>query len=147
MTQKRLQTPSDEENLLLEATGVDLGAQNQFWNAVSAWVAQALRGSRSPGGSRRSKFTVLNLLCLGRAAQVGRAGSSWVAQAWNPVYAFQKSKIGLQSCLCVLGAMKLVHELCLAFYTLHKYLLNQISFQIKLQTHITNVFVIFTLAF
>jgi len=60
MTQKRLQTPSDEENLLLEATGVDLGAQNQFWNAVSAWVAQAQFGSRSPGGSRRSKSTVLN---------------------------------------------------------------------------------------
>jgi len=60
MTQYVCKPQVIEENLLLEATGVNLGAQKQFWNAVSAWVAQAQFGSRSPGGSRRLK--------LGRAA-------------------------------------------------------------------------------
>ena len=80
MTQKRLQTPSDWRKPALKATGVDLGTQKQFWNAVSAWVAQAQFGSRSPGGSLRCKPTVLDQLCLGRAAQVGRSASTWVAQ-------------------------------------------------------------------
>ena len=58
----------------------NLGAQINFQSSVSVWVAQALFGSRSPGGSRTYKPTMLNCLCVGRATQVGRSASTWVAQ-------------------------------------------------------------------
>ena len=57
-----------------------LGAQTKFRNPVSAWVAQPLRGSLGPGGSRPLQTYTAELTCVGRSAQVGRSASAWVAR-------------------------------------------------------------------
>ena len=122
MTQYVCKPQVIEENLLLEATGVNLSDQRQFWSAVSAWVALLLRGSRCS--------------CVGRAAQVGRAGANppcktsyvwvaqprWVAQAQvgsrSPetlATPFQNLKSAFNLANTFWEQMKLVHELCLAF--------------------------------
>ena len=86
----------------------NLGAQTEFQNSVSAWVAQALHGSLGPGGLLSPKPTLLDCVCVGRAAQVGRSPSTWVAQPQNSVHALQNSEIGPPLCKHDLGAMKLV---------------------------------------
>ena len=86
----------------------NLGAQIKFQNSVSAWVARALRGSLGPGGSLSPKPTLLDYVCVGRAAQVGRSPSTWVAQPQNSAHALPNSEIGLPLCKHDLGAMKLV---------------------------------------
>ena len=63
MTQIRLQTPSDWRKPALKATGV---------NSEPIWALKHNSGMLSLRGSRR--------LSLGRAAQVGRSASTWVAQ-------------------------------------------------------------------
>ena len=85
-----------------------LGAQNKFQNPVSAWVAQPLRGSHSPGGLRAFQTCTAELTCVGRSAQVGRSASAWVAQPKHSVHALQNSEIGPPLCKHDLGAMKLV---------------------------------------
>ena len=51
----------------------------KFRTSVDAWVAQPLRGSLSPGGSRPLQTYTAELTCVGRSAQVGRSASAWVA--------------------------------------------------------------------